>query len=290
MKPYIAKDISITAKDLEGHLSIGQIRERDTYVLRGRRYDPKDDRKNGPGRNKAVILYSGSGGSNEDQLEPQAEFYCRQGATVFAVNYRGFGGSRDKDRSGAESDPLLSEQGLIDDAEKIYQYVRKQFASRKIILHGFSLGGAVAAKIVKRLARKGEKLGGLVLHSSIRSTTTAAKGELGSVFGEIGGKIGKLTAGGFNTRQALESIAEADQTLPIHFMSGRSGDQLRLAITELEKTAQGQLSNVTSGEAGGGHLQTERHLDFNTQNILATLLRLDRHRNPYDAQQVRAAT
>lgn len=290
-KPYRASDISITAQDLERHRSLDEIRKRDTYVLRGRRYDPKDDRKTGPGEGNAVILFSGSGGSNEDQLEPQAEFYSKQGATVFAINYRGFGESRDKNRSGSESDPLLSEQGLIDDAEKIYQYVRKQFASGKIVLHGFSLGGAVAAKITKRLARRGEKLGGLVLHSSIRSTTTAAKGDLGPVAGEIGGKIGKLTAGGFNTKQALESIAEADPNLPIHYMSGTSGvdeegdlvnDQLRLAITELEKTAtgEGQLSNVTSGEASGRHLQTELHLNGNTKDALATLLKKGRERDP----------
>jgi pimeloyl-ACP methyl ester carboxylesterase len=287
-KPYVATDISITAADIGGG--------KDNFVLRGRRYQPKPEYTAGPGHGKAIILLSGSGGPNENQLEPQAEFYSRQGSIVYAVNYRGYGGSRDKNKGvskfffGRESSPYLSEQGLYDDAYKIFLYVSGQgFADNNIIIHGYSLGGAVAANLTKVLARQGRHLGGLVLHSSIETAYKAAKGNIGLPgVSHLAGLINKMSAGDFDTKSALMSIAQADPNLPIHLMSGEeeSGDQLALSATSLQGAATGLFANVSAYEGRGEHLDTGRHMTPRQKNFLATLLSRGRNRNPGNLEEV----
>jgi RTX toxin RtxA len=246
-----------------------------------------------------VILFSGSGGPNENQLEPLARHYTKQGATAFAINYRGFGESRDRSRNRqgdfTESSPFMSEQGLVEDAARVYTYVTQFFGAGDIVLHGFSLGGAIAAKLAKRLARQNIQLGGLVLHSSIKTAYEAGKGGIGlPILGHIGGLITKLSAGSFDTTQSLEEIRRLDPNLPIHFMSGKkaSGDQLALGETHLQDSANG-MGNVTSEEGRGGHLsdqtQTSEHLTQAQKNLLATLVARGRNRdlqNPEEVQSV----
>lgn len=274
--PYTAQDITINAAD------IGE--QGDTFALRGRKYTPNAQFQNGPGKNTAVILFSGSGGPNEDQLEPAARFYCQQGSTAFAVNYRGFGASTDKDNTtGQENSPTakdMSEQGLVQDARRIFNYVARQgFGGNSIVLHGYSLGGAIAAKLVKRLERDGIKPRGLVLHSSIETTFKAAMGDTGNPVAALGAK---LAVGSFDTQESLEEIAKIDPNLPIHFMSGdlTLGDQLALSNTKLDKNAPDAFANTTSHEASGGHLNVGQHFgDNNTQDMLATLLQKGRNRD-----------
>jgi pimeloyl-ACP methyl ester carboxylesterase len=286
-KPYVATDISITAADIGGG--------KDKFVLRGRRYQPKAEYAAGPGHGKAIILLSGSGGPNENQLEPQAEFYSRQGSTVYAVNYRGYGGSRDKNKGvskfffGRESSPYLSEQGLYNDACKIFLYVSGQgFADNNIIIHGYSLGGAVAANLTKVLARQGRHLGGLVLHSSIETAYKAAKGGIPiSGFSHFAGLINKMSAGDFDTKSALKSIAQADPNLPIHLMSGQQGDdELALSATSLQGAASNRFANVSAYEGRGEHLDTGEHMTPNQKNFLATLLSQGRNRNPGNLEEI----
>lgn len=279
-KPYAASDITI------GNRGTG-------YILRGRRYDPKPAFQGGPAAGKAVILFSGSGGPNEDMMEPVAAFYCRQGATAYGVNYRGYGGSRDVNRSGRESNPLLSEQGLYGDAMRIYDYVRQTYAAGDITLHGFSLGGAVAAHLAKTLAKPvaqggpGVQLGGLVLHSSIKTAYEAAS----EIAGPIGGLGAKGSAGSFSTVSKLNKLAARDPNLPIHFMGGSydDGDQLALSHTQLEQTQAGTLANVSSRSGTGGHLVPGGHLAHPAmRNELVTLVGKGRARDVNDLEELTA--
>ena len=288
-KSYTAQDISITAAD------VGE--NDDTFALKGRKYTPKN--LNGSGAGQAVILFSGSGGSNEDQLEPAAAFYCRQGSEAFAVNYRGFGKSANKDNQGQKLDlevTDISEEGMVKDASRVFTYVNKTYSDGNILLHGYSLGGAIAAKLTKRLAKDGKKLRGLVLHSSIETTYKAAKDELKATNADLNTKdedkvsaalipgmaLGaKLAVGSFDTPESLEEIAKVDPDLPIHYMSGNfaQGDQLALSHTRLMNTANTKLQNTSSAESLGGHLDTDKHLQDQTQqNVLATLLNQGRMR------------
>ncbi|WOD37086.1 DUF4157 domain-containing protein [Nodosilinea sp. E11] len=253
-KSYVAQDIAIAGGGFGNK-----------YILRGRRYDPKPAYTGNPSAGKAVILFSGSGGPNEDMMEPVAEFYCRQGAVAFGVNYRGYGNSRDVGIFGGESTPFMSEQGLYDDARKIFNYVNQTagFAATDITLHGFSLGGAVASHLAKKLAKPGPggqpgvQLGGLVLHSSIKSAYKAARDETGIPgLAQIAGLGTKGSAGNFDTEAHLEQLAARDPNLPIHFMGGNygAGDQLALSHTQLEQTGHGTFTNVSSHSGQGGHL------------------------------------
>ena len=279
-KSYVANDIAIRGGGFGSK-----------YVLRGRRYDPKPHLAAGPGQGKAVILFSGSGGPNENQLEPVADFYAKQGTTAFAVNYRGYGGSRDKGAFGGEKNPWLSEDGLYHDARRIYKYVNQTggFAPGDITLHGFSLGGAVASNLAKKLAKKGVQLGGLVLHSSIETAYKAAYAEGeemgGKAVGVLGGLGSKLAAGDFSTSAHLKKLVERDPDLPVHFMSGGYGDQLALDQTGL--TGIGGLNNSSSHQAGGDHLTTSSHLQGN-ENFLATLLQQGRNRQQGQEEAVPA--
>jgi dienelactone hydrolase len=252
--------------------------------LRGYRYYPTANPNPRPGDGKAVILFSGSGGTNQGQLSSAAEFYVRQGATVFAVDYRGYGRSRND---------YITEERLAKDAMRIYDYVRNQanFADANIIVHGYSLGGAIAAKVAKNVAKRGDQLGGLVLHSAMDSTYKAAKAGIGvPVLGQVGGFFASLSAGGFNTASRLNKIEAHDAAMPIHFMGGNQnqGDQLALSATNLDQV--GNFGNRTSytGANAGAHLNTASHFTHNQNDYLATLLSQGRNRIAGNPQAVAA--
>jgi dienelactone hydrolase len=289
-KPYKAKDISIRGS---------------RYVLRGRKYEPKTAYEGGRSQGKAVIVFSGSGGSNEDMVEPVAGFYCKQGAVVYGVNYRGYGKSRDVGLFGRESTPFMSEAGLYKDARKIYEYVNVEegYSAGDIILHGFSLGGAVAAHLAKTLAKpvaeggQGVQLGGLVLHSSIKSAYEAAKDDIKlPILGQIGGLINYGSAGSFDTVSRLEKLADRDPDLPIHFMSGDYNgglnDQLALSHTQLDTTGTNKFTNVSSLSGTGDHLDGNAvpttHFTDDIKHQLATLVARGRNRNKYNLQELQA--
>ncbi|MBI1293991.1 DUF4157 domain-containing protein [bacterium] len=281
-KFYTATDVSFTARDINES-------NNEKYEIYGRRYDPEmpygGEIEGGNGEGKVIILLSGSGGSNEDQLEPVANMYCRQGAQrVYALNYRGYGGSMVKSKSGKKSAPMMSEQGLYNDAYRIYQYVTQQEGvnSNAIVVHGFSLGGAVAANLVKRVTKEGGKLGGLVLHSAIDSAYK--QGSKGLVdFPGISQIIGFGTwaqMGSFDTADAMKSISDIDPDLPVHLMSGASkqGDHLALDNTNISAKAGKYFNNVSQHQGTGGHLDDEEitvpsgHVDNNSEDALATFL------------------
>ena len=78
------------------------------------------------------------------------------GLNIFAVDYRGYGKS--------EGSP--DEEGVYRDAEAAYRYLRDQrgFLPRDIIIHGASLGGAVAIDLASRV-----ECGGLIAESTFTS-------------------------------------------------------------------------------------------------------------------------
>ena len=246
------------------------VNEVGTWRIRGRRYTPLPAHAHGPGQNKVIVLFSGSGGTNEDQLGPLADYYTGQGSVVYAANYQGYGTSVHDTNAVGNDDTMLSESGLYEDAYRIYTYaqINSGVTPDNIILHGFSLGGSVAAHVAKRLAKRGQRLGGLVLHSSIDSAYTQADkgsaemmGPVGHVIGPIAGMGNKMAAGSFDTASALKELAVYDPDLPVHLMSGsaNAGDQLALGKTGLGDVATSNFNTVTQNEGAGGHLNTAQH-------------------------------
>ena len=78
------------------------------------------------------------------------------GLAVFAYDYRGYGTSEGKP----------SEENVYQDAQRAYKYLTSELKipPEKIIVHGRSLGGAVAIDLAAR-----EKCGGLIVESSFVS-------------------------------------------------------------------------------------------------------------------------
>ena len=241
------------------------INETGTWKIQGHKYTPNKIR--GAGQNKVIILFSGTGGRNVDQLAPLADYYAGQGSIVYGADYLGYGDSKHDVNKDKADNSMLSESGLYKDAYRIYQYVLKDavVTPDKVVLHGYSLGGSVAANLAKRLAKQGARLGGLVLHSSIDTAYTQAHqnlGGLGYLIGPIAGMGTKMAAGDFDTKTALKKLSVYDADLPLHLMSGSKsrGDQLALSETDLGGLASSKFNNVTENKKGAGHHErTIRH-------------------------------
>ena len=121
---------------------------------------------------KYVIFYSGRGSSNTFQILEVAQYYAQKGATVIGVDYEGFG------KSGKEiSAGKIRQENIYKDAVCTYNYVKENLSvsPSNIIIHGYSLGGPVAAHVAAEASQRGEKVGGLILQSSMKNTPNAAK-------------------------------------------------------------------------------------------------------------------
>jgi len=220
-------DIPNPKNNIENTGNFGQIDDvviTTTFVntLRGRLYKPRpQDVVNG--RSSVVLFCSGSGGSAEKYGESVAQYYITKGVPFLAVNYRGFGAS-----SGSPS-----ESGLYDDAYHMYRYLRDQnYAVGDIIVHGYSLGGPVAASLVKTQAKKGKYFRGLVLQSPMPSLAEASASEAGLTVNDLPIKLAVMALGSFDLRKKLERIEERRPALPIVMVSGEgnSGDQLDIRV------------------------------------------------------------
>ncbi|CRX38308.1 hypothetical protein ELAC_0962 [Estrella lausannensis] len=90
---------------------------------------------------QAVFICSGGLESHELHSYPIAKAYYDLGFNVVVFNYRGFGNS-----TGSPT-----EEGLIQDAEAIYRFLRedKGFSPHEILGHGYSLGGGIVAEIAR---------------------------------------------------------------------------------------------------------------------------------------------
>jgi len=87
---------------------------------------------------RGVILYlHGNGGSLSD-IGKYAEFYTSLDYDVFMADYRGYG----KSEGSINSEPQLHQ-----DNQMIYDELKKIYSEDKIIVIGYSLGGALATKL-----------------------------------------------------------------------------------------------------------------------------------------------
>ncbi|MDR3314359.1 MAG: lysophospholipase [Oscillospiraceae bacterium] len=194
-------------------------------ALAGFAYLP--ERPNG----KTVIFFSGSEGSNAAMLGDAANEYCAHGFAVLGVDYRGFG-------ENAAIPSKCTEQEFYADARVIFDFARQSVEAEQIILHGFSLGGAVAAWLALALAQQGVHIGGLALHSSIKTMTHAAKQTLplpAPLAWPLGWLGGQFTGGGYNTKKYLRQLAKIYPEIPLHFIGGNAQDELNLHETKLEQ-------------------------------------------------------
>lgn len=103
-----------------------------------------------------TILFSHGNAEDIGTAAPYLEELRDAGFAVFAYDYRGYGTSEGKP----------SEENAYQDAQTAYYYLTRQIEipPERIIVHGRSLGGAVAVDLAAR-----EKCGALVVESSFVS-------------------------------------------------------------------------------------------------------------------------
>jgi len=111
-----------------------------------------------PGRSDTggfvFLLCHGNGGNISHRLD-QYDALLRLGVAVLAFEYRGYG----------QSDGSPGEEGTYRDAEAAFDWLTEQgFSPGRIIAHGESLGGGVAAELALR-----RPVGALVLQSTFTS-------------------------------------------------------------------------------------------------------------------------
>lgn len=113
--------------------------------------------KDGP----VILHFHGNAGNISHRLDLVQPF-LRKGLSVFLVDYRGFGKS-----SGRPSEPGLYKDGL---AAWSYLVEKERIAPERIILHGHSIGAAIAIEVALQ-----KKVRSLVIESAFTSTKDMAK-------------------------------------------------------------------------------------------------------------------
>jgi len=108
----------------------------------------------------AVLYCHGNGGNISHCLEAAAAWH-KDGLAVLLFDYRGYG----------QSDGYPGEGKMYADAQAAWDWLvrEKRLAPRQILVHGFSMGGAVAAKVARDNGPAG-----LVLQSPVSSLADAA--------------------------------------------------------------------------------------------------------------------
>jgi len=215
------------------------------HKLNGRHYLAKDATK-GPYAGKTILFLSGSGGGAEDYSRESAIYYCKNGANLLAVNYRGFGRSTTTDVKGVKrkmGHNELTDTMLYEDSRAMFDWLtRAGVEANQVIVHGYSLGGAMAANLVSALADGGIRVAGLVFHSAIDSARKVAVRSAGSFLGNIGAdKLGS----DFDTVGAMKKLATQHPEMldmPIAAFSGAQdkGDHLDDKTTNLS----GQMTDM----------------------------------------------
>lgn len=246
---------------------------------------------NAPDTTRPVVLFlSGSGGTAEEYGTDLAEFYQESGASMLAANFRGYGGS---------SDCQPSEQTLLEDAQAMLQYLLDLgYPEDKIIIHGFSMGGAVAGKIQAHYEKKGLKFRGLVMDRPMVSVTGGVDAHAPDAIEE--GTGGKLEKGGllntaltktigWATRQSVGSMSarkalkKSDSDSPVVV----TGDEGRFAAdgTALKNALlqKGSARSVTGTATNKGHLDTGAMLERNS-NFIKDLIDNERDGTPVPVQ------
>jgi uncharacterized protein len=114
-----------------------------------------------PGAKRVLLYFHGNAENIGTGLE-RTKILSALGLNIFAVDYRGYG----------KSEGLPDEAGVYRDADAAYRYltVVRGFRPKNVILHGVSLGGAVAIDLASRV-----ECGGLIAESTFTSARDMAR-------------------------------------------------------------------------------------------------------------------
>jgi fermentation-respiration switch protein FrsA (DUF1100 family) len=192
------------------------------WTLRGRRRSVGNER---------LVLYFHGNGERVSDYSPLYQLLVEQGWDVLAIAYRGYPGS--------ELRPP-SEDGLTLDAQAAWSWAVQRYPPSRIVVHGRSLGGGVAAHLVAGEANPA----GLVLESTFASVRELAR-RVAPLY-----PVGFLLRNPFDTRVLAPHLgvpvlimhSRDDKVIPIQ----HSGRELRGLIAEVEYEETAELTHQHS--------------------------------------------
>ncbi|WP_337922801.1 MARTX multifunctional-autoprocessing repeats-in-toxin holotoxin RtxA [Vibrio cholerae] len=207
---------------------------------------------------KVVLFLHGSGSSAEEQASAIRNHYQKQGIDMLAVNLRGYG----------ESDGGPSEKGLYQDARTMFNYLvnDKGIDPSNIIIHGYSMGGPIAADLARYAAQNGQAVSGLLLDRPMPSMTKAITAHEVANPAGIVGAIAKAVNGQFSVEKNLEGLPKETSILLLTDNEGlgNEGEKLRTKLT-----ASGY--NVTGERTFYGHEASNRLMSQYAVQIVSGL-------------------
>ncbi|EGR0081958.1 MARTX multifunctional-autoprocessing repeats-in-toxin holotoxin RtxA [Vibrio vulnificus] len=207
---------------------------------------------------KVVLFLHGSGSSAEEQASEIRNHYQKQGIDMLAVNLRGYG----------ESDGGPSEKGLYQDARTMFNYLvnDKGIDPSNIIIHGYSMGGPIAADLARYAAQNGQAVSGLLLDRTMPSMTKAITAHEVANPAGIVGAIAKAVNGQFSVEKNLKGLPKETPILLLTDNEGlgEEGEKLRakLAIAGY---------NVTGEQTFYGHEASNRLMGQYADQIVSGL-------------------
>ncbi|EHD0090611.1 MARTX multifunctional-autoprocessing repeats-in-toxin holotoxin RtxA [Vibrio vulnificus] len=207
---------------------------------------------------KVVLFLHGSGSSAEEQASAIRNHYQKQGIDMLAVNLRGYG----------ESDGGPSEKGLYQDARTMFNYLvnDKGIDPSNIIIHGYSMGGPIAADLARYAAQNGQAVSGLLLDRPMPSMTKAITAHEVENPAGIVGAIAKAVNGQFSVEKNLKGLPKETPILLLTDNEGlgEEGEKLRakLAIAGY---------NVTGEQTFYGHEASNRLMGQYADQIVSGL-------------------
>jgi uncharacterized protein len=136
-----------------------------------------------PGSPVATLFLHGNGGNLTHRMGHMRAI-PEAGSSVLALDYRGYG----------RSDGRPDEAGLYADAEAAYQHLRAAgYAPDRIVLHGESLGTAVAVELASR-----RPCAGLILEAPFNAASEVARGVLPV--------LGPMVIRSFDSRERIKLV------------------------------------------------------------------------------------
>ncbi|HHQ4471098.1 MARTX multifunctional-autoprocessing repeats-in-toxin holotoxin RtxA [Aeromonas sp. S41-2] len=210
------------------------------------------------GKPEVVLFLHGSGSSAEEQADAVRSHYQKQGIDMLAVNLRGYGAS----------DGGPSEQGVYQDARTMFRYLVEErgVAPGKILIHGYSMGGPIAADLARYAAEQGKPVGGLLLDRPMPSMSKAITAHELPNPGGLVGAIAKAINGRFSVEKNLDGLPKST---PIMLLTdneglGSEGEKLRAKLAVAGYQVSGEQTFY-------GHLASNRLMGQYAEQIVDDL-------------------
>ncbi|MBS4714817.1 MARTX multifunctional-autoprocessing repeats-in-toxin holotoxin RtxA [Aeromonas dhakensis] len=210
------------------------------------------------GKPEVVLFLHGSGSSAEEQADAVRSHYQKLGIDMLAVNLRGYGAS----------DGGPSEQGVYQDARTMFRYLVEErgVAPDKILIHGYSMGGPIAADLARYAAEQGKPVGGLLLDRPMPSMSKAIKAHELPNPGGLVGAIAKAINGRFSVEKNLDGLPKST---PIMLLTdneglGSEGEKLRAKLAVAGYQVSGEQTFY-------GHLASNRLMGQYAEQIVGDL-------------------